>query len=107
MAQKTFKINGVSDSKVRLLGDESSKTSYTFAVTRRATGAYGIFLLFGAPSTTSGYMYIGVISSADVVYFIPILPIENRTLSATYEDGNLTITADQTLWGGCRIIWMG
>lgn len=71
---------------------------------------YTSFLMYGATSQNNGFMYIvfiDVASAKRAVNFIKIADfVAGRTFSGTYSDDTsvLTINANDTVWGGIKLL---
>ena len=83
----------------------------TFSVnTKLNKDSYTSFLMYGATSPNNGFMYIvfiDVVSANRKVNFIKIADfVKNRTFSGTYSDdtSTLTINANDTVWGGIKLL---
>ena len=74
------------------------------------TYTYTSFLMYGATSRYNGFMYIvfiDVASEKRAVNFIKIADfVAGRTFSGTYSDdtSTLTINANDTIWGGIKLL---
>jgi hypothetical protein len=73
---------------------------------------YTSFLMYGATSRSTGFMYIVFVNTASekrTVDFIKIADFKaNRTFSGTYSDDTsvLTINANDTVWGGIKLLML-
>lgn len=95
------------DSKVFI----NTRNLSTFSVNIRLNkNTYTSFLMYGATSQNNGFMYIvfiNVASEKRTVNFIKIADfVANRTFSGTYSDdtSTLTINANDTIWGGIKLL---
>ena len=83
----------------------------TFSVNiKLSKDAYTSFLMYGATSQSNGFMYIvfvNAVSGKRAVSFIKITDfVANRTFSGAYSDDTsvLTINANDTIWGGIKLL---
>lgn len=83
----------------------------TFSVNiKLSKDTYTSFLMYGATSQNNGFMYIVFVNTVlekRAVSFIKIADfVTNRTFSGTYSDDTsvLTINANDTIWGGIRLL---
>lgn len=90
--------------------DATNKTTYTFSVRTIASGGFTHFLLVGGTGAGSGsaIVYHGFVNTQSAGYGVRLTPIlaGARTLSASFANDTLTITADETVYGGLRLLWL-
>ena len=75
-----------------------------------AGGGFTHFLLIGGTggSTGAAIVYHGFVNTQAAGYGVTLTPIlaGARTLSASFANDTLTITANETVYGGLRLLWL-
>ena len=97
--------NNTQINALRLYRNKSNATSYSFSYDRSGN-SYEHFLVFGATAAESGFLFLGYIGSSSVT----MIPIYNgkpsRTLTGSISSGTLTISSNDTIYGGITVLWM-
>ena len=92
----------------RLYNINSNASSFSFSglpnISNTQIFRYGI--LYGGTSAANPFIFHMFISTNGAVTFTPILNPGNRSFTGSISNGVLTITANVTLYGGIRLIWI-
>lgn len=115
-------INNLQTSNKSVIGAINELNSKVFANVRNLSTfsininlskeTYTSLLMYGATSQNNGFMYIvfiDVVSAKRAVNFIKIADfVAGRTFSGTYSDdtSTLTINANDTIWGGIKLLML-
>ena len=75
-----------------------------------AGGGFTHFLLIGGtgPNNEAAIVYHGFLNTQAAGYGVTLTPIlaGPRTLSASFANDTLTITANAAVYGGLRLLWL-
>ena len=119
ITSKQFTLDQGSKTLVQALNELNSKVFIkvqnlsTFSINIKLNkDTFTSFLMYGATSPNNGFMYIVFINVASenrAVNFIKIADFAaDRTFSGTYNDdtSTLTINANNTVWGGIKLLML-
>ena len=109
IAGKTSRVGNADDCFVG--GATNNLTSYTFQFKNPGTSTnYKHFIMFGGTYSNEAFMYIGFCLDGTGEKSVTLTPIlaGNRTFTATYNqsNGQLTINANSSVYGGIKVIWV-
>lgn len=83
----------------------TNTNTFTFTIDSLTNATYQYGLLMGGDGTTA-FLYMMFMNVSKVVSFWPILQKTNaRTFTAAVSGTTMTLTADDTVYGGVRMIW--
>lgn len=86
----------------------ANETTFTFTnlPLLSATNKYKYALMFGGTGASNPFVYLLFFTTDNTVTFVPIIASNNRTFTASVDGTTLTITGNNTVWGGIRLIWI-
>ena len=92
---------------MKVLSDTGNKTSYAFTIGSANRFRLGLVLYSSGPSNASGYLGMLFISASNEPAITQIWGGTNPVIvTPSYSNGILTLTANATLYGGIRIIFL-
>lgn len=106
---KKYDVGAIDELSSRVFVDTRNLSTFSINI-NLSKDVYTSFLMYGATSRYNGFMYIvfiDVASEKRIVNFIKIADFAaSRTFSGTYSDdtSTLTINANNTIWGGIKLL---
>lgn len=86
--------------------DHDSKLNYTIPLTDFSSGAYWLALMYIQTGASSYGLYIIFMNTSDVVTITPLVNGGGRTFTGARSGNNIVLTANDTVWGGIRVLMM-
>ena len=91
--------------KLKIARNPNNATSFEFDI-EKSSNSYTYFLLVGGWESTSVFLYLGFISTANAVTLNKMAGSTVPGIAGTYNGSKLTITVTNTTYGGMRLIWL-
>lgn len=109
ISEKVSRVGNVKDCFVG--GATNNSTTYTFQFDNPGLSTnYKHFIMFGGTFSNEAFMYLGWCTDGTGVKPVTLTPIlaGNRTFTASYDqsNGQLTINANSSIYGGIKVIWI-
>ena len=84
--------------------DYANKTTFTIPAINRNSVRYWFGLMYLSTTPTGISVYGIFIDTDGTVTVTKLMGISSRTFTGTYSNGNITLTANETVYGGIRVI---
>ena len=86
--------------------DHSSGTSYTIPLTGYTSGNYWVALMYAQTGAYSYGLYLIFLNTSDAVFVNALVTNGGRTFTGQRSGNNIVLTANDTVWGGIRVLMM-
>jgi len=86
--------------------NHSSATSYTIPLNGYTSGNYWLALMYAQTGANSMGLYLIFMNTSDNVIITPLISGVGRTFTGVRSGDNIVLTANDTVWGGIRVLMM-